>query len=159
MTGRQATSDRGSEPHVVALGRPIVGRPPTIYLGVTVFFVLASIPRAAIAEVSDKCLSIQDHWVIALPMAVILLLVARWRWWMTFPLGLLTAILVFAEMELPNDSYFGSALLQEQGWAYFVSMWASEMHLVAALVGGGYLGWQRRSRMETSSPGPSLGST
>ncbi|MBK6528857.1 MAG: hypothetical protein IPF99_04545 [Deltaproteobacteria bacterium] len=44
---------------------------------------------------------------------------------------------------LSTDRDLGTALLQEQGWPYFYSLWASDLLMMVALVSIGVLGWRR----------------
>jgi len=123
-------------------------------------FVVALTPRTAFAEVSDKFPTTSEHWIVALPVAACVLLATRWRWWLALPLALPLAAIVSTHAALSTtDRDLGDALLREQGWPYFLSLWGSDLHMVAALVCGGVLGWRRRSRAVPSVPGPPLEGT
>jgi hypothetical protein len=122
-------------------------------------FALASIPRVAFAEVSDKVSSVPEHWIRAVPIAAVLLLAARWRWWLALPLALPLGAMIWAGVELPREPYIGPALLQEQGWTYFASLWCSDVVMAAGLAVGASLGWRRRSRAGASLPNPPLQGT
>jgi hypothetical protein len=118
--------------------------------------VLAAVPRPAFAEVSDKVSSIPEHWIRAIPVAAVLLVLARWRWWLALPLAPPLVMLIWAGLALPSEPYIGPALLQEQGWPYFLSLWGSDLVMAAGLILGAWLGWQRRSRVGAPLPNPPL---
>lgn len=132
------------------IGQPLCSLKTT--LAAAAGFALVSAPGPAFAEVSDKATSIEEHWILALPMAAALLLMPRWRWWTALPLAFLLAALIHATMELPNEPNFGAGLLEEQGWPYFASLWSSDSMMVVALAIGGFLGWRRRPRTGVPSP-------
>lgn len=155
MMREHTIGDRRTATPATSRCRSTVGASTKTCLGTAVFLVLGSIPSTASAEVSDKALSIGDQWIIALPIAALALLLGCWRWWMTFPLGVLIGLAIFAEMEFLSDSFIRSALLQEQRQVYFISMFAADMHMVAGLVAGGFLGWKRRPTMGLHSLSPS----
>lgn len=119
-------------------------------------FVVAAVPSPGFAEVSDKVSSIPEHWMVALPVAAIMLLAARWRWWLALPLALPLLALICAGLALPTEPYIGPALLQEQGWPYFGSLWGSDVVMAAGLGVGAWLGWRRRSRVGSPLPNPPL---
>jgi hypothetical protein len=118
--------------------------------------VLAGAPGSAFAEVSDKGTSIPEHWILALPVAVIVLVAARWRWWLAIPLALPLVMLIWAGVDLHTEPDIGPALLREQGWAYFFSLWGSDLVMAGGLAFGTWLGWRRRSRIRAPLPNPPL---
>lgn len=118
--------------------------------------VLAAVPSPAFAEVSDKVSSIPEHWILALPVAAIMLVASRWRWWLALPLALPLVVLIWAGLELPSEPYIGPALLQEQGWLYFASLWGSDLVMAAGFGVGAWLGWRRRLRAGTPLSNPPL---
>ncbi len=107
------------------------------------FAVLAA-PLSASAEVSDKAASIPMHWIVAAPLAAMLFLAASIRWWLFVPLLVVPAFFLFGTLDLTLDPHVGSALLQEQGWVYFLSLWASDALMLAALAAGAWRDWTRR---------------
>jgi hypothetical protein len=118
--------------------------------------VLATLPRPALAEVSDKVSSIPEHWIVALPVAAVLLLATCWRWWLALPLALPVVALIWSGVELRSEPYIGPALMQEQGWGYFISLWSSDFIMAAGLAAGAFLGWRRRSRTGAALPNKPL---
>ncbi len=113
----------------------------------SVFWALVAVlalPLSASGEVSDKAASIPMHWIVAAPLAAILFLAASVRWWLSVPLLLVPAFFVFATLDLTLDPHVGSALLHEQGWVYFLSMWASDALMLVALGAGAWRDWSRR---------------
>jgi hypothetical protein len=107
-------------------------------------------PGAALAEVSDKAASIPEHWLVATPAAALLFFAASFRWWLALPLGIVPTVLVSGSLDMTLDHQFGGALWHEQGFPYFLSLWSSDVFVVAALVLGGYRGW-RRHRPKTEA--------
>lgn len=126
---------------------PLGRRRMRLFRPTVVAFVLAAVPSPAFAEASDKVSSISEHWIVALPVAAIMLLAARWRWWLALPLALPLLVLIWGGLALPSEPYIGPALLQEQGWPYFGSLWASDLVMAAGLGVGSWLGWRKRSRV------------
>ena len=126
-------------------------------LRVIAVFALASIPRPASAEVSDKVSSIPEHWMFAGVLATLVFLAVRWRWWLAIPLILPLAFVISAEWESPGD-LIGAAILEEQGWPYFVSLWCSYLFMASGLAIGTFFGWRRRSRKD-APPTPPLQQT
>lgn len=89
---------------------------------------------------SDKVTSIPKHWTLALPLAATMFLAGRWRWWLVVPLALLLVVLIGGGWDLYREPHIGPALVKEQGWRYFVSLWASDLVMAVGLGVGAWLG-------------------
>jgi hypothetical protein len=114
-------------------------------------------PATAIAEVSDKAASIPDHWIVAVPVAILVFLIARFRWWLAIPIAVVPAIFLSGSFDMTADPHIGGGLWQEQGLPYFLSLWSSDLFVVVALGAGAFRGWRRRrSRTPPSLPNKPL---
>jgi len=120
--------------------------------GVLIGLLIAAHASIASAEVSDKAATIPQHWLLAIPLAAVLFLVARFRWRLGALLAVVPALVLWASYDLTFDGHVGSALLHEQGWPYFASLWGSDLLLLAALVLGIHRGWQRGSTAHGRPP-------
>lgn len=119
--------------------------------------VMTLAPRSASAEVSDKISSVPEQWMFAGVFAALAFVAVRWRWWLAAPLALLLACMISGEWEF-TGGFIGAAILEEQGWGYFVSLWCSWLFMASVLVFGTFVGWQNRPGAGTSigqSPRPS----
>jgi len=116
-------------------------------------FVLASLPRSASAEVSDKVASMQDHWLFAIVLSTLAFALVRWRLWLLGPAAMLFLFVMSAEWESPGDD-IGAAVLQEQGWLYFASLWCSCLLMMSGLVAGALVGWRRLPMVHARSTAP-----
>jgi hypothetical protein len=66
-------------------------------------FVLASLPRSASAEVSDKVASMQDHWLFAIGLSTLAFALVRWRLWLLGSAAMSFLFVMLAEWESPGD--------------------------------------------------------
>ena len=112
---------------------------------------LLAAPSVALAEVSDKAATIPQHWALAVPVAVVLFLAPRFRWWLGVVLAIVPAFLLLGSIDLTFDPHLGPALWREQGWPYFVSLWGSDLLVTLALFLGLRSGWARPRFCEENS--------
>lgn len=100
----------------------------------------------ALAEVSDKAATMSQHWYVAVPLTIALYFAGRFRWWLGAFLGILPTFLLIGAIEMALDPHVGRGLWREQGWLYFMSLWSSDMLMLAAMTLGIYQGWRRQTR-------------
>ena len=114
-------------------------------------FLLLAAPTVALAEVSDKASTIPQHWFLAIPIAAVLFLAPRIRWWLGVVLAIVPAFLILGSIDLTFDPDLGPALWREQGWPYFASLWGSDLLILAALILGLRSAWTHRRFCEENS--------
>lgn len=110
---------------------------------VAAFLVIIAGASVASAEVSDKAVTIPQHWLLALPLAAVLFLAASFRWWLGAVLAVVPVFILLGSLDMTFDEYIGPALWREQGWPYFASRWAPDLLMLGALAVGVRRGWAR----------------
>jgi hypothetical protein len=109
---------------------------------------LCSLSAPAIAEVSDKILSIPGMWLQAILIGGLAILAGRLRWWLGLPFLILPLVIALATFGRRHDPEMAPAIIEDQGLVYFQYSYASAA-LAALLVGVGiWMGWGRRRRLK-----------
>ena len=110
--------------------------------------VLCSFSVPAIAEVSDKMLSIPGMWLQAILIGGLAIIAARLRWWLGLPFLIFPLVIALATFERRHDPAMAPAIIEDQGLVYFQYSYASAA-LAALMVGIGiWMGWGRSRRLE-----------
>ncbi len=96
----------------------------------------AFLPVPALAEVSDKMPTITDHWIFAVPVAIVALLLGRYRWQLGVAFLLVPLWMFSGVVYLFFFDSVGSGLIAEQGIKYLVSeVGAASLVFAMCLVG------------------------
>jgi hypothetical protein len=123
------------------------GSVATIFLAGAVAFM---VPLAALAEVSDKVLTIPQIWWWSVPGAVVAFVAWRYRYWCGFVVMLPAVSRSLAAVATVLDTHVGPAIRAEQGWPYIASAYGSFALVLTACIGGAFL---RRARRTASLRG------
>src|SRR5690242_13670916 len=101
--------------------------------------VLLGVPLPALAEVSDKVLTIPQIWWWSVPAGI----AAFFAWRYSYRCGLVISLLAFlrpvAAVVAVLDTHVGPAIRVEQGWPYIASAYGSFALVLAACIGGALL--------------------
>jgi hypothetical protein len=106
-------------------------------------------PIPAVAEVSDKVLSIPEIWLWSGLGAVVAFAAWRYRFWAGLLVSLPASLFAIATIAEVRDPYVGPAILMEQGWLYVASAYGSFVLIVVAALLGDYA--RRSSRAKAAS--------
>jgi hypothetical protein len=101
-------------------------------------------PSLALAEVSDKMLSISTVLLQGSVVAGLLFALSWFRWWLVVLGVLVSAFFIVGTIELWHEVAMRDALLNEQGSKYFVALAATDLLALAASVLGAVFGWRKR---------------
>ena len=103
---------------------------------VIIFFLLIFLPEISFAEVSDKVPSITRLWFVASILGILGFFSARYRIWPGILIGLISIFFCFAHYSVISDPFVGSAIRNEQGNAYVISVYGSILLMLAPLIAG-----------------------
>lgn len=98
----------------------------------------------AIAEVSDKVLSIPGMWIQAVSIGGLAILAGWFRWWLGAAFMILPVVVALSTLGLRNDPDLGPAIIEEQGLAYFQNFYASALLAALMVITGMWIGWRRK---------------
>ena len=101
-------------------------------------------PMAASAEVSDKIPSVTSLWVTAAVIGALGLAAGMHRLAFGVAVTLAAALVGWSSLYLAQETEIRSAILAEQGAAYYSSLYWSSALMLVACAAGLALGWLRR---------------
>lgn len=89
-----------------------------------------------LAEVSDKIVSTGEVWAVtAVFSAVVGAIAVASRWWAAMLVATTISLLVcLFTLSFLNDPIFGNAVLQENGWSWFVTKIAACLLPIVTLI-------------------------